>query len=66
MVFNTMIAHYTPPIGLCLFVMRDITGFSLGRVSWAVAPFLIPLVISLLIMAYVPWVVLAVPRALGF
>lgn len=66
MVFNTMIAHYTPPIGLCLFVMRDITGFSLGRVSWAVAPFLIPLIVSLLIMAYVPWVVLAVPRALGF
>lgn len=65
MVFNTMIAHYTPPVGLCLFVMRDITGLSLGRVSMAVLPFMVPLLISLLIMAYVPWVVLAVPRAFG-
>ena len=66
MVFNIMIGQYTPPIGLSLFVMRDITGLSLRRISRAVAPFLIPLIISLLIMTYVPWVVLWLPRTLGF
>lgn len=66
MVFNIMIGQFTPPMGLSLFVMRDITGASLGRVSWAVAPFLIPLIGALMIMTYVPSVVLTIPRALGF
>lgn len=65
-VFSVMIGQYTPPIGLSLFVMRTITGFSLGRISLAVAPFLVPLIVSLLIMAFVPAIVLTVPRALGF
>lgn len=65
-VFNIMIGQFTPPIGLALFVMRNITGFSLGRVSLAVLPFLIPLLAALLIMAFVPAVVLTVPRAMGF
>jgi tripartite ATP-independent transporter DctM subunit len=66
MVFNIMIGQYTPPMGLSLFVMRDITGLSLKRISLAVAPFLIPLIVSLFIMTYVPWVVLWLPRAMGF
>ena len=66
MVFNIMIGQFTPPIGLSLFVMRDITGFRLGRVFFAVLPFLFPLLISLFIMAYVPWVVTAIPHAAGF
>ena len=66
MVFNIMIGQYTPPMGLSLFVMRDITGLSLKRISLAVAPFLLPLVVSLLIMTYVPGVVLWLPRAMGF
>ena len=66
MVFNIMIGQFTPPMGLSLFIMRDITGLSIGRVSRAVAPFLIPLITALFIMAHVPEVVLAVPRALGY
>lgn len=66
MVFNIMIGQFTPPMGLSLFIMRDITGFSIGRVSRAVAPFLIPLITALFIMSYLPEIVLAVPRALGF
>ena len=66
MVFNIMIGQFTPPIGLSLFVMRDITGFRLGRVFLAVLPFLFPLLVSLLIMAFVPQVVTAIPRAAGF
>ena len=66
MVFNIMIGQFTPPMGMSLFIMRGITGHSLTRVSKAVAPFLIPLIIALLIMTYVPESVLLIPRAFGF
>lgn len=66
MVFNIMIGQFTPPMGLSLFIMRDISGLSIGRVSRAAAPFLIPLVTALFIMTYIPEIVLAVPRALGY
>jgi len=66
MVFNVLIGQFTPPLGLALYVMRDITGFSVARVSWAAAPFLLPLVFSLLLIAYVPSIVTAIPRSMGF
>ena len=66
MVFTIMIGQFTPPMGMSLFIMRDITGLSFTRVCWAVAPFLLPLIAALLVMAYVPQVVLFIPRALGF
>tara|TARA_R110000787_G_scaffold137458_16_gene250614 strand:- start:1183 stop:2472 length:1290 start_codon:yes stop_codon:yes gene_type:complete len=66
LVFNIMLGQLTPPIGLALFVMSDITGFRVGRLFWAVAPFLVPLFFSLLVMAYVPWIVTAIPRLAGF
>jgi len=66
MVFTIMIGQYTPPMGMSLFIMRDITGLPFTRICWAVAPFLLPLIFALLVMAYVPGVVLLIPRALGF
>jgi tripartite ATP-independent transporter DctM subunit len=66
MVFAIMIGQYTPPMGLSLFIMRDVAQLSLGRVSIAVAPFLIPLIGALLIMAFFPEIVLWLPRALGY
>jgi len=66
MVFAIMIGQYTPPMGLSLFIMRDVAQLSLGRVSIAVAPFLIPLIGALLIMAFVPDIILWLPRLLGY
>lgn len=66
LVFNIMLGQLTPPIGLALFVMSDITGFHVSRLFRAVLPFLVPLTISLLLMAYVPWITLAIPRLAGF
>lgn len=66
MVFNIMIGQFTPPMGLSLFLMKDITGQSLGRTSKAVLPFLVPLIISLFIITYIPIIVTFIPRALGF
>ncbi|MDE0211879.1 MAG: TRAP transporter large permease [Boseongicola sp.] len=64
-VFAIMLGQFTPPIGLSLFVMRGITGWKLGRVSLAVAPFLVPLTFSLLVMALFPAITMTIPRAFG-
>lgn len=66
MVFCIMIGQYTPPMGLSLFLMKDLTGVPFSRVCAAVAPFLVPLIAALLIMAYVPQVVTWLPRTLGY
>ena len=66
MVFNIMIGQYTPPMGLSLFVVRDITGLSLGRISLAVLPFLVPLIGALMVMSFVPGTILWLPRLLGY
>jgi len=66
MIFAIIIGQYTPPMGMSLFVMRGITGHSLIRISKAVLPFLIPLITALMIMAFVPQIVLFIPRSLGF
>lgn len=66
MVFCIMIGQYTPPLGLSLFLMRDLTGISFRRIVRAVLPFLVPLIVALLIMAFVPEVVVWLPRMLGY
>ncbi|MCL4133442.1 UNVERIFIED_CONTAM: hypothetical protein GTU68_027932 [Idotea baltica] len=66
MVFANMIGQYTPPLGLSLFVMRDVTGLTIAQVSRAVAPFLLPLIAALLLMAYVPAIVVWLPRVMGY
>ena len=66
MVFTIMIGQFTPPMGMSLFIMRDITGLPFTRVCLAVAPFLLPLIAALLAMAFIPQLVLLIPRALGY
>ncbi len=61
MILNLMIGQITPPFGMCLFTIAQIGRLSLGKVSRAVIPFVIPLVAVLLLCTYVPWVVTCVP-----
>lgn len=65
-VFNIMIGQYTPPMAMSIYLMRDLTGFSVFRITRAVLPFLVPLVIALLIITLVPETVLFLPRLAGF
>jgi tripartite ATP-independent transporter DctM subunit len=61
-VFALMIGILTPPLGIALYIMMDITGLSFERLSWAILPFLIPLTIVLFIIAYVPGFSLWLPN----
>ncbi|WP_199287548.1 TRAP transporter large permease [Pollutimonas thiosulfatoxidans] len=65
-IFNLMIGLLTPPVGLVLFVLSSVTNLSVGKISRAVLPFLVPLVAILMIVTYVPWVTLALPNYMGF
>ena len=62
MVVNVMIGQVTPPFGVCLFVISDVGKVSLEKLSKAILPFIIPLVIILFLITYVPAIVTWVPN----
>ncbi|HHV79545.1 MAG TPA: TRAP transporter large permease [Firmicutes bacterium] len=64
LVFSVLscIALITPPVGMCLFVTSGITNVPLSKMNKAILPFVCVSIIALLIMAYVPSVVLFLPR----
>ena len=59
---NLMLGVATPPIGVCLFVMSHISKLKMETLMRAVLPFLVPLVIILLLLTYIPELVLALPN----
>jgi len=63
-ILNLMVGLITPPMGLCLFAVNSISKVPVERLSKAVIPFYIPLLITLLIVTYVPQVVLFLPNLL--
>lgn len=62
MVLNLMIGLLTPPVGMVLYVLARVSGMPLGQAIRATAPFLIPLVAVLLLIAFVPQVTLFLPQ----
>jgi tripartite ATP-independent transporter DctM subunit len=65
-VFNLMIGLLTPPMGLALFLVADIAKVTMKDVLREMAPFYIPLAITLLLITYVPGITTWIPRlALG-
>lgn len=61
-VFNLMIGLITPPFGLCLYAVSDITKISVFRLARDVLPFLIPLIMTLLIITFFPKLIMLIPN----
>jgi C4-dicarboxylate transporter DctM subunit len=61
---NMEIGMVTPPVGLNLVVAKLITGMSLFAIARAALPSLAILLLGLMIITYVPWISLALPRLL--
>jgi tripartite ATP-independent transporter DctM subunit len=59
---NLMIGLITPPIGLVMFTVMDITKLPLDRFSREILPFLAALILVLILVTYVPAVVLLLPE----
>jgi tripartite ATP-independent transporter DctM subunit len=62
MVLNLMIGLLHPPMGMVLFVLARVAGLSFERTTMAILPWLVPLLVSLFVLTYVPAIVLWLPR----
>jgi tripartite ATP-independent transporter DctM subunit len=66
MIFNLMIGLLTPPVGLVLFVLSSVTKRSVTTVIKGTVPFYLPMLVTLVLIAFVPALSLWLPSALGF
>ncbi len=64
MVLNLMIGLLTPPFGVVLFIMQNISGLPFTKVIKGTLPFMVPLFIVLLLITVYPNIVLLLPRLL--
>jgi tripartite ATP-independent transporter DctM subunit len=65
-VVNAMLGLVTPPYGLLLFIVANITGQPLRRIVRDLVPFLVALFAALAFITFAPDFVLFVPRLLGY
>jgi len=54
MTLNLMIGLLTPPLGMGLYTVQKVAGISFERIAKAAFPFLLPLIIVLFLVTYVP------------
>jgi TRAP-type C4-dicarboxylate transport system permease large subunit len=65
MVLNLMIGLLHPPMGMVLFVLARVAKLSVERTTVAILPWLVPLLLGLIVITYVPGIVLWLPRLRG-
>ncbi len=65
MVLNLMIGLLHPPLGMVLFVLARVAKLSVERTTMAILPWLVPLMIALLAITYIPELTLWLPRQVG-
>lgn len=65
MMVNLGIGLITPPVGTVLFVGSAVSGLKIGVVTKAMTPFFVALFIVLMMVTYLPWLSLWLPRTMG-
>jgi len=66
MVLNLMIGLLQPPMGMVLFVLARVAKLSVERTTVAILPWLVPLLLSLVVLTYIPSIGLWLPKVMGF
>ena len=61
-ILNVMIGLITPPVGMCLYVISNIADVSFENLSRAIVPMIIPLVVVLFLITFIPDLVLWLPN----
>jgi tripartite ATP-independent transporter DctM subunit len=59
---NVMIGLLTPPVGIAVYISSNQSGVPVAEGFRKTAPFIIPLVVTLLLVTYMPDLVLFLPR----
>lgn len=65
-VVNAMLGLITPPYGLLLFIVANITDQPVGKIIREIWPFILALIAALAIITFVPDFVLYFPRLFGY
>ena len=63
-ILNLMLGLLTPPVGMVLYVLSRVSGVRFEECVKATAPFLVPLLIVLFMLAFIPQLSLALPTLL--
>lgn len=68
LVFTLMmtVALITPPVGMLLFVTSNVGGIPIGRLFKNILPFAVVALLITFALAYLPGVVMLVPRMMGY
>ena len=61
MVLNLMIGLITPPVGLVLYILQNITNMPFAYIVKRIAPYLLALIVALAIVSFVPPLVTWLP-----
>ena len=62
LIANLCIGLCTPPVGSCLFIGCGVGKTSIAKVTVKALPFFLAMLAALLLITYVPWFSLAIPR----
>jgi TRAP-type C4-dicarboxylate transport system permease large subunit len=65
MTLNLMIGLLHPPLGMVLFVLARISKLSVERTTMAILPWLVPLMLALVAITYIPAITLWLPQQMG-
>ena len=63
---NVGVSLISPPVGVCLYVACGLSKQPIETVIKALIPFYIVLVVTVLIISYIPEIALFIPRILGY
>lgn len=62
---NLMIGLLHPPLGMVLFVLARVARLSVERTTMAILPWLVPLILALIAITYIPALTLWLPQTMG-
>ena len=62
---NLMIGLLHPPLGMVLFVLARVAKLSVERTTMAILPWLVPLLLALAAITYIPELTLWLPKYMG-
>jgi TRAP-type C4-dicarboxylate transport system permease large subunit len=66
LVFALVIGNVTPPVGVCLFIVQEITRLPMSAIVRATGPYLVAMILALVVVAYAPELTLWLPRSFGY
>ena len=66
MVVNCMIGMITPPYGIILLVINNLTKIPLNEILRELIPFILTLIVALMVMIFNPSIILWLPRLFGY